>query len=124
MINAQQNTRIAGNGLFEQSEICLFELSDSGTVLYCRTNAEEQLNGTSQDAVGRDFFDEVAPFENTEELRPLLKRFVRSNFPSERLTFTCRIKNQIVPAKIMLVRVSEQSGGERGKTTIVDIRKI
>ncbi len=124
MTDAQQNIQIKTNGLFEQSEICLFELSDSGTILYCRTNLDQQLNRTSKDAVGRNFFDEVAPFENAEELRPLLNRFVKSDYLTERFTFACRIKNRIVPTKIMLVRVSEQSGGECGKKTIVDIRKI
>lgn len=124
MIKAQQNTQSSPNGLFEQSEICLFEISDSGTVLYCRANADVQLIGTSAEAVGRNFFDEVAPFENTEELRPRLNRFVKSNYATERFVFDCQVKNRIVPAKIMLVRVAEQSGGEYGKTTIVDIRKI
>ncbi len=56
MINAQQDSHSVTNGLFEQSEICLFELSDSGTVLYYRTNSDQQLNGTSAEVVGRNFF--------------------------------------------------------------------
>ncbi len=124
MIKALQNIQTGTNDLFEQSEICLFELSDSGTVLYCLTNASQQSNGKSMEAVGRNFFDEVKPFENTEEFRPLLNRFVKSDYHSEKFTFACRIKNRIVPAKIMLVRISEQPGVERAKTTIVDIRKI
>ena len=124
MTDGLQNSPIKTNGLFEQNSACLFELSDSGTVLYCRIDAHGQINELLENAVGRNFFDEVAPFENTEELRPLLNRFVKSNYSSERLSFACRVKNQIVPTKIMLVRVSERSGGMRGKTTIVDIRKI
>ncbi len=124
MIKVQQNTPSSLNGLFEQSEIGLFELSDSGTVLYCRTNTDGQLHGASAEAVGRNFFDEVAPFENAEELRLRLNRFVKSDYATEKFDFACRIKNRIVPAKIMLVRVAEQSGGKRSRTTIVDIRKI
>ena len=124
MTDVQQNSQIKTNGLFEQSKICLFELSDSGTVLYCRTNLNQQLNGISKEAVGRNFFDEVPPFENAEELRPLLSHFVKSDYSTGRFTFACRIKNRIVPTKIMLVRLAEQSGGEGAKTTIVDIRKI
>ena len=124
MTDVQQSIQVKTNGSFEQSEICLFELSDSGTVLYCRTNLDQQLNGISKEAVGRNFFDEVAPFENAEELRPLLNRFVKNDYSTERFTFACRIKNRIVPTKIMLVRLAERSGGEGVKTTIVDIRKI
>lgn len=123
-MNVSYNDEIKTSGLFEQSDICLFELSDAGTILYCRTDLDPQLNGMSAQAVGRNFFDEVSPFENTEELRPLPSRFAKSDYATEKFTFDCRIKNQIVPAKIMPVRVSEQSGGERGKTIIVDIRKF
>lgn len=124
MMNTQRNTLSGSNGSFEQSEIGLFELSDTGTVLYCRTGANGQLKETSVGAVGRNFFDEIAPFANTEELRLRLNRFVKSDCATEKFVFACQIENQIVPAKIMLVRVAEQSGSERGKTTIVDIRKI
>ena len=124
MTDGLQNSPIKTNSLFEQNGACLFELSDSGTVLYCRIDVQGQITELSANAVRRNFFDEVAPFENTEELRPLLNRFVKSNYSSERLSFACRVKNQIVPTKIMLVRISERSGGTRGKTTFVDIRKI
>jgi hypothetical protein len=100
MTDVQQNIQVKTNGSFEQSEICLFELSDSGTVLYCRTNLNQQLNGISKEAIGRNFFDEVAPFENAEELRPLLSHFVKSDYSTERFTFACRIKNRIVRQRL------------------------
>jgi len=67
MTDALQNVQIKTSDLFEQSEICLFELSDSGTILYRRTGSGGQLNGTSTNAVGRNFFDEV------EQLSPFVK---------------------------------------------------
>ena len=94
MADALQNSQIKTNDVFEQNGVCLFELSDSGTVLYCRIDAHGQINKLSANAVGRNFFDEVAPFENTEELRPLLNRFAKSNYSSARLNFACRVKNQ------------------------------
>lgn len=124
MTNARPNTYASPINLFEQSEIGLFELSDAGTILYCRTNADGQLSGTSVEAVGRNFFDDAAPFENTEELRLRLKDFVNSNSATEKFNFVCRIADRVIPAKIMLVRVAEQSEGRHDKTVIVDIRKI
>lgn len=119
-----QNIRNETSDFFERSDVCLFELSDEGTVLYCRASIPRQPNGHSSPAIGHNFFDEVPPFENARELRPLLNRFVKNDSSMEKFTFPCRTKTRIVPAKIMLVRLSEQSGGERGRTTIVDIRKI
>ena len=124
MMNNLQNIQNETSEFFERSDVCLFELSDDGTVLYCRVSTPSQTKENSSQAIGHNFFDEVPPFENAEELRPLLNRFVKNDSSMEKFTFPCRTKNRIVPTKIMLVRLSEQSGGERGKTTIVDIRKI
>ena len=101
----------------------LFELSDEGTVLYSRCAAARSTERLSEN-VGRNFFDDVAPFENTDEFRRHLNRFIQSDFPSESFDFTCQINNQNIPAKVMLVRIIERSSDERAKTTIVDIRKI
>lgn len=124
MRSIQQNAPGKPSGLFEQSDICLFEIGDSGTVLYCRVNANGQLVGTSAEAVGRNFFDEVAPFENIDELRLRVNRFIKSGGATERFDFACQINNRVVPTKIMLVRVAERTGGAHGTTVIVDIRKI
>lgn len=124
MINIQADIQPKTFDLFEYGSVGLFEISDAGTVLYCRTgigNSSEQKSAT---VVGRNFFDEVAPFENTEELRRHFNHFIKSDFPTENFTFTCQIKNQNIPAKVMLVRISERSNDERAKTTILDIRKL
>lgn len=110
--------------LFKRSDVCLFELSDCGTVLYCRNGVGGQLADDFAQAVGSNFFDVVKPFDNAEELRPLLDNFVESDYATQKFTFACRIKNRFVPAKIMLVRLPAHSSGKGGKTTIVDIRKI
>ena len=124
MWNTRYHQQTNTNTQFELSEICLLELTDAGTILYCRNNLTQQLNETAAEVVGRNLFEEVAPFENIEELRLKLNRFVKSNDPVQKFTISCQIKEQIIPAKVMFVRVSNQSGNEYDKTTIVDIRKI
>ena len=101
----------------------LFELSDQGTVLYSRTAAPSATQRLPE-TVGQNFFDEAAPFENTEEFRGYLNRFIRSDCPSESFNFTCQINNQNIPAKIMLVRIAERSSDTSAKTIIVDIRRV
>lgn len=102
----------------------LFELSDEGTILYSRSDSGAGSNNPSPQLTGRNFYDEAAPFENTDEFRHYVTRFIRSNYPSEIFNFNCRIKNQDIPAKIKLVRIIERSSDEqRARTTIVDIRR-
>ena len=110
--------------LFEYGNVGLFEITDAGTVLYCRTAGEKLSYEKSAAAVGRNFFDDVAPFENTDELRRHFNHFIKSDFASENFTFTCRVKSRDIPAKVMLVRITERSNDARAQTTIVDIRKI
>ena len=100
----------------------LFELSDDGTVLYSKT-ADPNLSKKLEQAVGLNFFDEAAPFENREEFRGYLKRFIMSGYPSESFNFTCQKENQIIPAKVMLVRITERQSEQRAETVIVDIRR-
>lgn len=101
----------------------LFELNDEGTILYSRSDSGASSNEALRQLTGRNFFDEAAPFENTDEFRHYVNRFIRSNDPSEIFNFNCRIKNQDIPAKIKLVRIIERSSDERARTTIVDIRR-
>lgn len=109
---------------FEFNDVGLFEINDAGTILYYRPDNGKHPPASSAPIVGRNFFDEVSPFENTEELRQRFKLFIKSDCPTENFKFTCRMKNQIIPAKIMLVRITERADSRRAQTTIVDIRKI
>ncbi|MGI8556558.1 MAG: hypothetical protein ACR2LT_09425 [Pyrinomonadaceae bacterium] len=110
--------------LFEQGNIGLFEINDEGTVLYCRAFAEKFFYEKSAASVGRNFFDDVAPFENMEELRRHFNKFIKSHSSTTNFSFNCRIKSRSIPAKVMLVRIVERSNTERAEFTIVDIRKI
>ena len=124
MIKVLPNPQSAINGLFEHSDIGLYEINDAGTVLYCRTTAENLSSEKFAAAVGRNFFDEVAPFENMEELRRHFRNFITSRSTTDTFTFSCQVNNTNIPAKVLLVRIIERSNNERDKTTIIDIRKI
>ncbi len=124
MINITPNLQPKTVGLYEEESIGWFEINDAGTVLYCRTAAEKLFSEKTSAAVGRNFFDEVAPFENMEELRRRFRNFIQSGSTTVRFTFSCQLENQKIPAKVLLVRIVERSNSERSKATIVDIRKI
>lgn len=123
MINDLPQAQPENVEIFKHSDVGLFEINDAGTVLYCRTTPEKIFSEKSA-AVGRNFFDEVAPFENMEELRWRFNSFIKSCALNENFSFNCRIKSQNIPAKVLLMRIPEQFHNERTDTTIVDIRKI
>ncbi len=122
MGNARGGGQTNTNAFFDESKICLFQLTDAGTILYCRNTPPSKHDLTK--LVGRNLFEEIAPFENTEELRQRLNRFVKSEEATQKFTFDCQINNKVIPTKIMLVRVAGQSEGDARKKVIVDIRKI
>ncbi len=50
----------------------LFELDEAGTVLYSRIEPDGEPRVAGPDVSGRNFYEEVAPFDNVAEfLRPL-----------------------------------------------------
>ena len=105
----------------------VFEISDDGTILYSRqksAGADKFSFEKLPQIVGRNFYNEIAPFENREEFRRRVKQFIESGFPSKHFIFDCRVNGHNFPVKIMLVRVTDRAGDERAKLTIVDIRKI
>lgn len=124
MINVLPKLQPKTVDLFEHGDVGLFEINDAGTVLYYRTAAEKLFSAKSAAEIGRNFFDEIKPFENMEELRRHFNGFIKSRASTEKFSFNCRIKSRNIPAKIMLVRIIKRSNSERADTTIVDIRKI
>lgn len=105
----------------------LFELDADGTIIYSRDISELGYFGTAANAslVGRNFFDEVAPFKNVEEFRRLFKYFMKGANAAENLVFDCCFdESVVVPVKVKLSQISERESDERTKLVIVDIRKI
>jgi len=68
----------------------LFELDDSGKVLYYRNDLDGEPNSdASPDIVGQNFYNEVAPFENVEEFRHCVNEFTRSATAADSFDFEC-----------------------------------
>lgn len=109
--------------LLNQKELFgLFEISETGTVLYARIRRRNTLIDAKPALVGRNFFDEVLPFENVADFRRRFKNFLENADSSDNFIFGCRSKKGVLQVKVLLMRVSED--GERLKFVIVDIREI
>lgn len=102
----------------------LFELDLFGTVLYSRVDANNSSMNLPHDLVGLNFFDEIAPFGRTEELRRRFRYFAKSNDSAEKFTFTDQSGENFSEVKVMLTQISEREYNGSEKFIIVDIRKI
>ena len=111
-----------GDGIHENL-FGLYELSDDGTVLYSRARSEEGLREPAQDLIGQDFFRDIAPFENTDDLRRHFRRFITSDRPVDTFIFDCLIRSEVVRAKIYMTRAYEHDRDHNEGIVIMDIRK-
>src|ERR1044071_129614 len=102
----------------------LFELDSAGTVLYSRIETDGRSSRAAPDVSGHNFFDEVAPFENAEELRQRISSFTHGESQAANFNFTCQINDDILPVKVLLARIRERTNGNHTKSILVHIRKI
>ncbi len=100
----------------------LYELATDGTVLYSRSRAGEVLHEPTQVMVRRDFFRDVAGFENKEDLRHHSRRFVYGDQSVNAFTFDCLYGADVVKARIFMTRAYETDDERAGTIVILDIR--
>jgi hypothetical protein len=101
----------------------LIEIDPAGTVLYTRFEGEAAGSLASLDPAGRNFFTEVAPFENVGEFRQQLDDFSRGSRAAHSLDFTCHYEDGPLPVRILLARIRERSDRDATKSILVHIRR-
>ena len=87
-----------------------------------RLNSDASV--AASDVAGRNFFDEVASFENAEELRGRILDFTNSERQADNFHFTCLCDGGPLTVKVLLARIRERSNGSRTKSILVHIRKV
>lgn len=97
----------------------LFELDEAGMVLYSRIEPD----GTGPDMSGRNFYEEVAPFENVAEFRRLVTDFAHGASPADSFKFDCQYEDCVHPINVLLARIRERLNHNRTKSVLVHIRK-
>lgn len=111
--------------LSERKLFGLLELDASGTVLYSKLDA---AGGNSDycaaDVAGHNFYSEVAPFKNIEELHQRLDSFSRSSEQATSFAFNCNYSDGAVPVRILLARINERTNGDHKKSLLVHIKKV
>ena len=101
----------------------LYELSDDGTILYSRSRSEDGLREPTSEVIGRDFFHDIARFDNSADLRRHFRRFISGDRPVDTFAFDCLFETQIVRAKIFMTRAFETNDDHAGEIVIMDIRR-
>jgi hypothetical protein len=101
----------------------LVELGTDGTVLYSRIEKDDHAHYPVPNITGRNFFSEVAPFQNIEEFQKCLDNFSRSSQQANSIPFTCQYEDGPVRVKVLLARVRERSANDVTKSILVHIRK-
>ena len=105
--------------LTAQELLGLFELDGTGKVLYYRMDSA----GTSPDMTGRNFYDEVAPFENVEEFRQCVTDFTRGAKAADSFDFDCHYEGSDHPVRVLLARICEHVNPNDTKSILVHIRR-
>ena len=101
----------------------LLELDAAGTVLYSRFESDGATGWPSPDVTGRNFYTEVAPFQNVGEFRRELDSFSNGSQPSQSITFTCQYADGPLTVRVLLARIRERSQRDVTKSILVHIRK-
>lgn len=101
----------------------LYELANDGTILYSRPRSTAGLDDAEPRIVGRDFFGEMFPCQNMEDLRRHFKRFIKGDQSVDTFVFDCVFEREIVRAKIFMTRAHENDRDHAGEIVIMDIRQ-
>jgi hypothetical protein len=102
----------------------LFELDESGTVLSARVEDESGKSGLANDLTGKDFFQEVAPFANGDEMRAKITRFILGAEIADSFRSTLCLGSGFTPVKVLLARIRELPNDKRNTSVLVYIKKL
>ena len=108
--------------MIAQELLGLFELDDTGKVLYYRMDSDRTQSGTSPDIAGHNFYDEIAPFDNVEEFRRCVTEFTRGAKAADTFEFDCRYEDSAHPVRVLLARICECMNRNKTKSVLVHIR--
>jgi hypothetical protein len=101
----------------------LYELSRDGTILYSRPRREDGLRDPEQAIIGQDFFRDIFPCLNMEDLRRHFRRFITGEQSVDTFVFECMFEREVIKTKIFMTRAYENDHDHTGGIVIMDIRR-
>lgn len=109
-------SKINQNNLFG-----VVELDSAGTIVYSNFEKEDETE-ISEDVTGLNFYDEVAPFNNADELRNRIKTFNSGSSATAVLEFICKFEDGFLLVRILLAKVNDKSSVADKNFTLVQIK--
>jgi hypothetical protein len=106
-----------------QELLGLFELDDTGKVLYHRADLGGEPSGTSPDVVGHNFYNEVAHFENVEEFPRCVTEFISSATAADSFDFECRYGGSVHRVKVLRARICESVNPKNTKSILLYLKR-
>ncbi|HVF56211.1 MAG TPA: hypothetical protein VM934_08670 [Pyrinomonadaceae bacterium] len=108
--------------LFNELPLGLFELDESGRVIYYKP--ERDAAPVATEIVGCNFFDDIASIKQSRELQEIIKNFTHSHQPAQNFNYAFDSNNHPpMPVKVLLARIHEQSSQGNSESVFVHIRK-
>jgi photoactive yellow protein len=98
----------------------LLELDAAGTVVRY-SPAEQKSNVQPQDILGRNFFTEVAPCAQVNEVKSRFLSFMAYGDAVQKFSITCPHEEKSIRIQIMMARVTEILGDGRERLALVRI---
>lgn len=101
----------------------LFELDDTGKVLYYRMDSGGEPSNTAPDIVGHNFYNEIARFENVDEFRRCVTEFISSATAADSFDFECRYGSSAHRVKVLLARICESVNPKNTKSILLYVNR-
>jgi len=108
--------------LERQDFLGLFEVDELGTVLH---SSFEKMDGEpilGDDVDGLNFFNEVVPFTNAEQLRRRFESFKVQGLTASAFDFACEYRTRSTPVRVLMARIRETAKSEAIKSVLIHIR--
>lgn len=99
----------------------LLELDARGTVIRYSPASEQSPAVSSQDVLGRNFFKEVVPVEEVNDLHNRFRNFMEQGESIQRFSSSFPSEHGRIKVQILLARITERTENGRERLALVRI---
>jgi hypothetical protein len=101
----------------------LFEITQQGIIRYHQPAADKPVSGARAKLAGCNFFKEVVPGAEAQELRERIQHFSRSGRPTESFDLALNHAGDDLTVRVVLAAVEERTPRETEHFVLVHIRR-
>jgi photoactive yellow protein len=98
----------------------MFELDASGTVIHYSPASEGKRDAVANNIMGQNFFNELVPITQVEELKSRFLNFMANGTSVERFTVSFPYNQESIKVQIVMAHLSEKT--EKGRERFALVR--